>query len=73
MNVGFPFPARFDLVALGDFITVLRFDVAVEAKVRLLVHEGGAVGIDGDVAVGVFESGAGGAGERSGGGGESDG
>ncbi len=68
MDIGFPLPARFDFVLLGDFITVLGFDIAIEAKVGLLVQEGGTVWVPGDVPVGVFEGGTRGSGGQLGGG-----
>ena len=43
LDIGIPFPPRFDLVALGDFVAELGFDVAVESEVGFLVEEGGAV------------------------------
>lgn len=61
MDVGLPFPPRFDLVSLGDFVAELGFCAAVEAEVRLLVKERGAVRVCRNVAVEVFEGGSGGA------------
>lgn len=58
MDVGFPFAPRFDLVALRDFVAELGFYAAVEAEIGFFVEEGGAVGVGGDVAMGVLEAGS---------------
>ena len=47
VDVGLPRPPRFDGVLFGHFVVVLDRGAAVEARVRLLVVEGGAVGVGG--------------------------
>lgn len=70
MDIGFPFPARFDFVPFRDHVAELGSHVAVETEVGLFVEEGRTVRVFGDVAVGVSEGGARRSGEWSAGGGE---
>lgn len=61
VDIGLPFPPRFDLVPLRDFVAELGLCAAVEAEIGLLVKKRGTVRVGRDVAVEVFEGGSGGA------------